>query len=99
MPELSDGTNVRVVLPQAPDVRVHVVPVQGPPGVAGGGYTHTQAVAAAQWNVNHGLGQPREPTVLLDSAPTVPVTADVEHTDANNSIIVFDSPVTGRAYF
>lgn len=68
-------------------------------GSGAASYSHHQSSAAAVWNVPHNLGVPREPTVLLDSAPTVPVIPDVEHTDGNNTVLIFPSPASGWAYF
>lgn len=70
----------------------------GPPGPAAGVYSFRQATPAASWTVVHNLGTPREPTVLLDSQPTIPVLTDVEHPDNNTTIIIFPEPVTGWAY-
>ena len=107
MPDLllEAGVAVEVVSPATPNVEapqisqlVSVVPVVGPAGPPGATYAHHQTSAASQWTVNHNLGAPREPTVLLDSAPTEPVTADVIHPDLNNTLILFPVPVTGWAY-
>lgn len=80
------------------DLSVAVVPVPGPPGPAGGGYSHHQTNPAAQWTIHHHLGQYREPTLLLDTAPTVPVWADVEHLSADLTVITLPEPATGWAY-
>lgn len=103
---LSNGVSVEVAVPTTPEVEipaslsqsVTVVPVVGPAGPPGATYAHHQTSAASQWTVNHNLAAPREPTVLLDSAPTEPVTADVIHPDLNTTLILFPVPVTGWAY-
>lgn len=71
--------------------------------VIGGGYVpfvyDRAGVPSATWIINHGLGFLREPTVVLDSAPTVPVWADVVHGTLNQTTITFPTPVSGKAYF
>lgn len=65
----------------------------------GSAYVHVQSSASSNWVINHNLGHMREPTVLLDSAPTVPVLTDVTHGSLNQTTITFPTPVTGKAYF
>lgn len=84
------GTPVVTVVPA-------VGPV-GPVGPAGGAFSHHQATPAASWLIAHGLGTPREPTVLLDSEPTRAVYPDVEHPDSDTTLITFPEPVTGWAH-
>ncbi len=76
--------------------------IQGIQGVSGDGvafFQYIQSAASATWIIEHNLGFFREPTVVLDSDPTRPVWADVEHGTINQTTIIFPSPVTGRAYF
>lgn len=76
-----------------------------PHGTGGGGgserFAYTQPVGdpAATWIVNHNLGMPTEPVVLLDSDPDRPVWTDVEHGTPNQTTIIFPSPVSGKAFF
>lgn len=65
-----------------------------------GNYPHVQAAASATWIITHNLGYPKEPTILLDSAPTVAVITDVDHSPGFNvTTLTFGSPVTGKAFF
>lgn len=89
----------RVSVPSSPGVAVVAVAgPQGPRGLSGEGFTHHQVSPAAQWNITHNLGAAREPTVLLDDRPTIPVWADVVHPDLNTTLIILPEPATGWAY-
>ncbi|MDP2262684.1 MAG: hypothetical protein Q8K24_05945 [Hydrogenophaga sp.] len=70
----------------------------GPVGPSGGDlhHTHTQAVAADEWVIEHGLGKCPAVTVV-DSAGDQ-VEGDVEYIDLDNLRIVFSSAFSGRAY-
>lgn len=83
--------------PSVVEVTSAAVGLVGPPG-PGSGYTHTQAVPAAQWTITHGLGRPTEPTVLLDEDPDQPVWADVVHPDVNTTLVILPEPHSGIAY-
>jgi hypothetical protein len=104
---LADGTRikVRVPTPSTPSVVIPAVEVRtikiAPFATGGGGtYTHVQAAPAATWIITHNLGFPREPTVLMDTAPTVAVITDVAHSPGFNvTTLTFASPVTGKAFF
>jgi hypothetical protein len=84
-------------------VTVASVGVAGPPGIAavveGTGdlhYTHAQAVPAAVWVVNHGLG--KYPSVsVVDSADTV-WTPDVHYDSVNQLTITFGAAFAGAAF-
>ena len=69
---------------------------QGIPGLSGANYVHSQAVPAATWTINHGLG--RYPSVtVVDSAGSV-VGGDVEYTSTNQVVIYFSAAFGGAAY-
>jgi hypothetical protein len=72
---------------------------QGPAGAPGGStYTHTQTIAASQWDINHGLG--RYPHVTLIDSVSDPGDAFlglVRYVDEDNISIVLNQPVAGRA--
>jgi hypothetical protein len=73
--------------------------VAHPPAPGGGGdlsYTHNQVIAAATWNVNHGLGKFPSVTVIDSTGATVE--GAVAYTDANNLTITFVSAFAGKAY-
>jgi hypothetical protein len=73
---------------------------QGHPGAPGGAsFPHHQTSPAATWPVTHGLGRRIYPLVLLDSDPTAPAWPGATIVDANQTIIEFDEPQTGWAYF
>lgn len=68
---------------------------QGPAGSPGGArYTHTQAVAASQWNVSHNLGY--KPHVTLYTSDVV-FLGRFQHIDNNNLVVVLNQPMTGKA--
>ena len=71
----------------------------GPTGPPGGQWAHHQLTASAQWTVTHNLGQPKNPTILLDADPTQSVYTRVDHVDESTAMLTFPSPVTGWAYF
>ena len=67
----------------------------GPPGASGGSYTHTQALAATLWIVNHNLGF--RPALSVLGVGGGQVWAQVIHTSANQAYVYFDSPAIGSA--
>lgn len=67
----------------------------GPPGPSGGGYEHTQAMAAAVWAVNHNLG--RRPNVAVLSLGGAEMLAEVLHPSTNQARVYFDAPAAGFA--
>ncbi len=68
----------------------------GPPGLSGASYPHIQAVPAADWIINHGLG--RYPSVtVVDSAGST-VLGNVEYISANHVIVHFIGAFCGAAY-
>lgn len=89
---------VRVDTPVQPEVvRVVERGLQGPPGITGGAFVHTQSEAAAQWTVTHNLN--KKPTVVvLLTGESVPVTTDVTYVDNNSLLLDFPSPVTGSVH-
>jgi hypothetical protein len=69
---------------------------QGAPGLSGASYPHIQAVPAADWVINHGLG--RYPSVtVVDSAGST-VVGNVEYISANQVIVHFNGAFGGAAY-
>lgn len=69
---------------------------QGLPGLSGVSYTHSQAVPAATWTINHNLG--RFPSVtVVDSAGSV-VAGNVEYVSNNTVVLYFSAAFGGSAY-
>lgn len=68
----------------------------GPSGIGGDVYVHDQSVAAATWNVAHGLDHWPQVTVV-DSAGTV-VMAGTRYVDSNTIEITHSAPFSGRAF-
>ena len=68
-------------------------------GAAGAEYSYHQTSPASVWTIDHNLGTPREPVILLDDDPTNPVWTDVVHASPNQTTLIFPSPATGWAYF
>lgn len=95
------------LIPEPPNLEVIVVPVgprgiQGPVGPAGppaSAFTFVQSFPASQWNVNHNLGRFEQPTVFVDPDTDTPVYPDFSYPDADNTLIIFPSPASGRAEF
>jgi hypothetical protein len=92
-----------VISPTVQETRVVEQLIPGPPGPAGPpgppggtGYTHTQAVAAAIWTINHNLA--RYPSVtVVDSAGTT-VWGRVDYLSANALTVTFSASFTGKAH-
>lgn len=59
-------------------------------------YTHTQAVASAEWTISHNLNK-RPSVTVVDSAGTV-VVGDVQYIDDNTVTITFIGAFSGAAY-
>lgn len=82
-----------------PQPRTQVVftqtPGVGPPGAGANPYTHTQAVPATSWTINHNLGY--RPVVELFSAGGVEMIAEVVHTTVNQVVVSFLSATAGSA--
>ena len=81
--------------------RVYEVTAQGPAGPAGADgdkhYTHTQAVPAATWVIDHGLNK-RPSVTVVDSAGSV-VIGEIEYDTADQLTLYFSSSFAGAAYF
>jgi len=100
---------VETIVPEAPlEVELGVPGPPGPmgpqglpgtpgaPGLSGANYVHNQAVPAADWIINHGLG--RYPSVtVVDSAGTT-VIGNVEYVSPNDVAIHFTAAFGGSAY-
>ena len=60
-------------------------------------YIETLDTSKTEWVVNHGLG--RYPNVqVVDSAGDV-ILVDIEHVDSNITILRYNTPMSGRAFF
>ena len=75
--------------------------LQGPAGPAGppGGdlnHVHEQAVAAATWTVNHGLG--KFPSVTVVDSAGEECEGEVQHTSASQCVLIFSAAFSGRAF-
>lgn len=68
---------------------------QGPPTPV---VTFRQATPAATWTIPHPLATKPPVVVLLDTAPTVPVTTDTFYPDSNTVVLEFPSPESGYAH-
>lgn len=80
-------------------VTVDVIPV-GYPGAKGdkgdaGGYTHTQASAAATWTIAHNLGY--RPTVAAFTTGGLLMLGSVTHLSDTVCQLDFNTPVAGTA--
>ena len=67
----------------------------GPPGPAGGTYTHVQSTAAAVWTITHGLGY--RPNVTVVDSTGRQVEGDVVYS-GSDVIVSFSSAFAGTAY-
>lgn len=65
-------------------------------GVTDRSQVHTQATAAAIWNVDHGMG--KFPAVEIFDSAGDEVEGDIRHIDSNSLRIVFSAPFSGVAY-
>lgn len=75
-------------------------------GESGGGggsatptFVHSQVNPAASWFIAHGTGRRTLPTILLDAEPQRPIFTDVEVIDGDHQVLIFPSPVSGKAYY
>jgi len=59
-------------------------------------YVHDQATSSATWNIAHNLGKLPSVTVV-DTAGSV-VIGNINYTDANNLVLVFNDGFSGQAY-
>jgi hypothetical protein len=87
------------VINETPTITVSAPGPQGAPGTFDSSdifYTHTQAVSASVWTINHNLnGYPT--AVVLDSAGTM-CEGTFSYPSVNQMIITFSSAFTGTAY-
>lgn len=62
-------------------------------------YTHVQATESATWNIRHGLNcyPVVDVVITLDGANEVLLPKDVVHSDKNNTVLTFDTPISGIA--
>jgi hypothetical protein len=89
-PQVVVQDNITTVIVTAPGP-------QGPPGTPQDvAYTHTQAIAASVWTINHNLGF-NPIAVVLDSAGTN-CEGSFSFPSINQMIITFNSAFTGTAY-
>ena len=70
--------------------------LQGPAGVGGGSYLHTQSVASTSWLINHGLGFKPNVDVFDETGRRIRA-AVIHHTD-NQTELQFLSVRTGEAH-
>lgn len=70
----------------------------GPEGPTTPVVTFRQATPAATWTIPHPLATKPPVVVLLDTAPTVPVTTDTYYPDSNTVVLEFPSPESGYAH-
>jgi hypothetical protein len=59
-------------------------------------FDHVQAVAAATWTVDHGLGRPVAAVTVIDNSGFELLGA-VEFPSSDQVVVRFTSPVSGRA--
>ena len=87
------------VINETPTITVSSPGPQGQPGTFASSdifYTHTQAVSASVWTINHNLGG--QPTaVVLDSAGTQ-CEGTFSYPSNNQMVITFTAAFSGTAY-
>jgi hypothetical protein len=69
---------------------------QGPPGASIESYTHTQAVPAAEWIINHNRGARPAAVVLMDDGGSQ-FDAEIVHVTLNQTRVYLSVPLTGIA--
>lgn len=69
---------------------------QGPPGVDGGSYVHTQAVPSSVWTISHGLGF--FPNVTVLDTLGRPAEGDPAYPSVDTLILTFSAALTGQAF-
>lgn len=88
-------SDYNVVVEPPPTISVTVETGQGPAGVGGGSYKHTQSTAASTWVVNHNLGF--RPNVAVTSLGGLLMLCEVLHISDNQVQVLTDTPTTGLA--
>lgn len=78
-------------------VQASRVGVQGPPGLAGTQYVHTQAVPSLFWVIDHNLGT--TPAVTITDSAGSEVRGEVTHNSANRTTLTFSAAFSGIARF
>lgn len=76
--------------------RVKNIEISGGGGSAASRYEHTQAVPAATWTINHGLGL--IPSVTVVGTDDQEVKVEIHFPDANTVVIKHAYPFAGTAY-
>lgn len=95
-----DGGDVLVI--ESGETEILELAEQGAPGRDGidgssAGYAHAQAVPAAVWTANHGMG--KHPAVAVVDSAGGTVYGDIRYLDANTVEITFSGAFAGFAYF
>lgn len=85
---------------EVPNDEVEVISVakqgpQGPPGVDGGSFYHSQAAVSSTWVVAHNLGY--RPNVTTFNSADMQVEGGVVHDSANQLTVTFSSAFSGYA--
>ena len=88
-------TSVPLVVDQAaPSISIVNAGPQGPPG-QGAGFNFTQSSALTSWTINHNLGY--KPSVQVFTVGGLEMLAEVQHTSINQTVVTFNSAVSGTA--
>lgn len=95
--ELSSADNIAQssvdsLVPTLQDLQARLAAVE-----ASAYYTHVQNIAAAVWNVTHGLG--RYPAITVVDSALTEVEGGVEHINVDTVQITFSAAFAGKAFF
>lgn len=90
------GVTAEIDVVVGPTATVEVIGgTPGPPGPAGGSYTHTQSTPSMTWVIDHGLDYAPNVTVVDSSGRQVE--GDVAYS-LGQVIVTFSAAFSGRAY-
>ncbi|MEU4534395.1 hypothetical protein AB0G15_05975 [Streptosporangium sp. NPDC023825] len=88
---------VEIVAPESTQIiEVSRTGPQGPPGIDGGNYTHTQTTPAVIWDITHTLGY--KPNVVVEDIDGYSVDALISWPTLNTVRCAFAATIRGKAY-
>lgn len=80
-----------------PEINTATFSAEGPQGVSGGFYAHSQGSPSQTWTIDHNLGYNPGGITVVDSAGSI-VEGAYEYTSVNQLIATFSGAFSGTAY-
>lgn len=93
---MSDQVAIEIV----EEAGIHVLELihpgpQGPAGLGGAAYVHTQSAPATTWTINHNLGF--RPSVELLDTGSQEIDGEVSHPSVNQTVVTLNPATAGLA--